>query len=155
MKNEISRLIKSGGILFDVDGNTTDEIYQNVIDLIKLPDSFDSKGIYNALCAREKIMSTAVGNGIAIPHSRTPIIKNPDDQRIYIAYLKNPIDMKAPDGIKVHTLFFVLTQNTQDHRNVLSALATVFRDVSFRKLLEAKTNEEEILNAIQQIELSD
>ena len=154
MNTIISKLIKKGGVFCDVEGNTTEEIYKNILNMMELPESFDSNGIYDALCAREKIMSTAVGNGIAIPHSRNPIIKDSDDQRICIAYLKNPIDMKAPDGIKVHTMFVVLTQNTQDHRNVLSALATLFMNVSFRRLLESKGDEERILNAIQEIELN-
>jgi len=154
MENEIdiSELIHRGGILKNVEGSTTSEIYKNIVQMIDLPDCMDREQVYNALCAREEILSTAVGNGIALPHARAPIMKDENDQRICVAYLKQPINMNAPDERFVHVMFVLLTQNPQDHLKVLSTLAGLFRDVSFRKALENNASEAELINLIREIE---
>ena len=67
MISDLTSLISKGGV-FTVEGSSTTEIYEKVCNLIKFPESITSDAVFNALCAREKIMSTAVGNGIALPH---------------------------------------------------------------------------------------
>ena len=111
---DLTSLISKGGV-FTVEGSSTTEIYEKVCKLIKFPESITSDAVFNALCAREKIMSTAVGNGIALPHASVPIIKEEEEQRVCVVYLKEPLDMNAPDEMKVHTMFVILTQNRQTH----------------------------------------
>mgnify|MGYP006385559443 FL=1 len=149
---DITELIHRGGVLKNVEGFSTKDIYHNIIQMIDLPDCMDREQVYNALCAREEILSTAVGNGIALPHARAPIMKDENDQRICVAYLKQPINMNAPDERFVHVMFVLLTQNPQDHLKVLSTLAGLFRDVSFRKALESNASEAELINLIREIE---
>ncbi|MCR4578834.1 MAG: PTS sugar transporter subunit IIA [Treponema sp.] len=143
MENEIdiAKLIHRGGVFKDVEGKTPQEIYEKVCKMIDLPDGMTSEQVYNALCAREEVLSTAVGNGIALPHARTPIMKEEKDQRICVVYLKNPIDMKAPDERAVFVLFVLLTHNSQVHLKVLSSLAGLFRSAEFRKALEEGADE--------------
>lgn len=148
----IADLIHKGGIYRDVEGTTPEEIYQNVSKMIQLPDGMTSEQIYNALCAREKVLSTAVGNGIALPHARSPIMKDEQDQRICVVYLKNPLDMKAPDERLVYVMFVLLTQNSQVHLQVLSGLAGLFRSLRFRKALESKVDEAELLSIIRELD---
>ena len=114
---DITELIHRGGVLKNVEGFSTKDIYHNIIQMIDLPDCMDREQVYNALCAREEILSTAVGNGIALPNARAPIMKDENDQRICVAYLKQPINMNAPDERFVHVMFVLLTQNPQDHLN--------------------------------------
>ena len=127
---DLASLISKGGV-FTVEGSSTTEIYEKVCKLIKFPESITSDAVFNALCAREKIMSTAVGNGIALPHASVPIIKEEEEQRVCVVYLKEPLDMNAPDEMKVHTMFVILTQNRQTHLQVLSRLVSLLRDTSF------------------------
>ena len=101
----ISELIHRGGIFRNVEGSNPKEVYAKVSKMIDLPDGMTSDQVYNALCAREDVLSTAVGNGIALPHARAPIMKNEEDQRICVVYLKEPIDMKAPDERNVFVMF--------------------------------------------------
>jgi PTS system nitrogen regulatory IIA component len=112
----------------------------------------NAESVYNALAAREHVLSTAVGNGIALPHARAPIMKSEDDQQICIVYLKNPIDMKAPDERRVFVMFVLLTFNSQSHLRILSSLVTLFRKPQFRKLLEKHAGEAELLNAIRELD---
>lgn len=146
---KIMELIHRGGIYKDVEGNTPDEVFSNFCKMMDLPDGIEREQVYNALCAREKVLSTAIGNGIALPHARSPIVKDENQQRICIVYLKNPINMNAPDERKVSTMFVLLTQNSQVHLKILSALAELIRALPFRKLLENQPSEEEIKELIK------
>lgn len=154
MENEVdvAKLIRRGGIFKDVEGSTPQEIYANVSKLMDLPEGLTPEIVSNALAAREEVLSTAVGNGIALPHCRAPIMKNDEDQRICVVYLKNPIDMKAPDERLVHVMFILLTTNSQVHLTILSSLASLFRSLRFRKALEDRADEAVISNLIREIE---
>lgn len=147
---DLASLISKGGV-FTVEGSSTTEIYEKVCNLIKFPESITSDAVFNALCAREKIMSTAVGNGIALPHASVPIIKEEDEQRVCVVYLKEPLDMNAPDEMKVHTMFVILTQNRQTHLQVLSRLVSLLRDTSFLKLLENQANGVDLIEKIREL----
>ena len=150
MISDLTSLISKGGV-FTVEGSSTTEIYEKVCKLIKFPESITSDAVFNALCAREKIMSTAVGNGIALPHASVPIIKEEDEQRVCVVYLKEPLDMNAPDEMKVHTMFVILTQNRQTHLQVLSRLVSLLRDTSFLKLLENQANGVDLIEKIKEL----
>ena len=147
---DLTSLISKGGV-FTVEGSSTTEIYEKVCNLIKFPESITSDAVFNALCAREKIMSTAVGNGIALPHASVPIIKEEEEQRVCVVYLKEPLDMNAPDEMKVHTMFVILTQNRQTHLQVLSRLVSLLRDTSFLKLLENQANGVDLIEKIREL----
>jgi PTS system nitrogen regulatory IIA component len=150
MITDLTSLISKGGV-FTVEGSSTTEIYEKVCKLIKFPESITSDAVFNALCAREKIMSTAVGNGIALPHASVPIIKEEEEQRVCVVYLKEPLDMNAPDEMKVHTMFVILTQNRQTHLQVLSRLVSLLRDTSFLKLLENQANGVDLIEKIREL----
>ena len=68
MENEttLAELIHRGGIFKNVEGSSPEEIYNNFSKMIDLPYGMTSEQLYNALCTREKVLSTAVGNGIAL-----------------------------------------------------------------------------------------
>lgn len=150
MISDLTSLISKGGV-FTVEGSSTTEIYEKVCNLIKFPESITSDAVFNALCAREKIMSTAVGNGIALPHASVPIIKEEEEQRVCVVYLKEPLNMNAPDEMKVHTMFVILTQNRQTHLQVLSRLVSLLRDTSFLKLLENQANGVDLIEKIREL----
>jgi PTS system nitrogen regulatory IIA component len=145
-------LIHRGGVFFDVEGTSPQEIYKNISEQIEKPEGVTSDLIYNALCAREQVLSTAVGNGIALPHARASIIKSEENQKICVVYLKNPIDMQAPDEREVFVMFVLLTSNSQVHLKVLTELAGLFRNLRFRKALESHAGEAEILSLIRELD---
>ncbi|MCR4735516.1 MAG: PTS sugar transporter subunit IIA [Treponema sp.] len=150
-KIDISKLIHRGGIFKDVKGDCPEDIYAQISKMIDLPDGMTAEQVYNALCAREQVLSTAVGNGIALPHARAPIMKNEEDQRICVVYLDKPLEMKAPDERPVTTMFILLTHNSQIHLKVLTSLAGLFRSPRFRKALELKSDEATLFNLIHEL----
>ena len=149
---DLVQLIHRGGVFKNVEGNTPQEIYAKVCKMIDLPEGMTSDFVYNALCAREEVLSTAVGNGIALPHARSPIMRNESEQRICVVYLKNPIDMKAPDEREVFVMFVLLAHNSQIHLKVLSSLAALFRDAKFKKALELRSDEAVLSSIIKELE---
>jgi len=151
MDVDISELIRKGGVYDNIEGSTPEEVYKNISKIIKLPQSLSQDAVYEALCYRERLMTTAVGNGIALPHARNPLLKLEDDQRIAVVYLKEPLNMKAPDGCKVFVMFVLFSQNSQTHLLVLSSLVELFKNSEFKKLLEAHTDEEGLIKAIKSL----
>ena len=149
---DLPLLIHRGGVFFDIEGSTPEEVYKVISEKIEKPEDITSETIYTALCAREQVLSTAVGNGIALPHARSAIIKSDDDQKICVVYLKNPIDMQATDEREVYVMFVLLTHNSQVHLKVLTELAGLFRNLRFRKALEAHAGEAELLSLIRELD---
>ena len=149
---DLAQLIHRGGVFKNVEGSTPQEIYAKVCKMIDLPDGMTSETVYNALCDREAVLSTAVGNGIALPHARAPIMRDASEQRICVVYLKNPIDMKAPDEREVFVMFVLLAHNSQIHLKVLSSLAALFRDPKFKKALEARADEATLSSIIKELD---
>lgn len=153
MNDEINiiDLIQKGTVLHNVEGSSPKEVYKNVVDKIEYPKGLTPENLYTELCQREDLMSTAVGNGIALPHSRYPILKNSDDQRIIVCYLKETLQMNAPDGRLVGVMFILLTSSPQFHLKVLSQLAFLFQNKDFRNTLDKKPNEAELIEAIKKV----
>lgn len=148
---DLAQLIHRGGVFKNVEGGTPQEIYAKVCKMIDLPDGMTSETVYKALCDREAVLSTAVGNGIALPHARAPIMRDASEQRICVVYLKNPIDMKAPDEREVFVMFVLLAHNSQIHLKVLSSLAALFRDAKFKKALELRSDEATLASIIKEL----
>lgn len=147
----IDKLIRKGGIVQNAPGKTLPEVYRNVLKDQEFPEGLTNSIVYKELIQREKMMGTGVGNGVAIPHPRYPLIKNDEDQRIIVVYLKNPISISSPDMRPVSTLFITLTSSSKNHLQVLSDLAFLIQKNTFREALEKHSSEDELLNTIHSI----
>lgn len=145
----IANLIRKGGVLSGVEGSTPEEVYKAVCNAVPLPEGINRDALCSALVEREKVLSTAVGSGIALPHTRVPLLKSVDDQEICVIYLKEPISMGSPDARNVFVMFLLLTANPQVHLEVLSTLVKLFRKPSFYSLLEKQAGADELIEAIE------
>ncbi len=146
---DLAELIERGGIVLDVEGFEPSEIYSKVCSLISIPTGLSPDELCGELCAREKVLSTAVGFGFALPHPRRPIVKNESESKIVVIYPKEKLDMKAPDSRLVYCMFLILSSSTQAHLQVLGKLANLFRNVEFRKVMENKPSVKEICDCIR------
>ena len=146
---DLCALIKKGGVYRDVEGTTVPEILSSVVSKMKLPEGLDPQVLLRELVEREKILSTAVGNGIALPHPHRKVIDDPSDKRIAVCFLKEPIDMQAPDSRKVYVYFILLTAASQEHLDILSGIANLAKNGGFKSLLETRPDEEALLDGIR------
>lgn len=147
----LAELIHRGGVYYDVSGSSPKEIYKNITSKITYPKGLTPEILYTELCQREELMSTGVGNGIALPHPRYPLLKNYEDQRIVVCYLKTPLTMSSPDSKPVSVMFILLTSSSQVHLKVLSQLAFLFQNSDFKKELESKPDESKLITAIKKV----
>jgi len=146
---DIIPLIRQGGVYYNVSGETVDAIFSDVASQVILPASVDRKNFCSGLCERERLMTTAIGNGIAIPHPRTPLVQNEGDERVYVCFLDKPFDFGAMDGKPVFILFVILSSGSSSHLKVLSRLSWLFQKDAFREALRKKPDTEELISVIK------
>jgi PTS system nitrogen regulatory IIA component len=108
--------------------------------------ALDANALLLSLQARERLGSTGLGSGIAIPHCR---LKNLDAVSGALVTLAEPIDFDAIDGAPVDILFVLLAPENamQQHLSALAALAELFNEGAFRQRLRNATNAEELFRA--------
>lgn len=105
-------------------------------------DELDADELFGALLARERLGSTGLGDGIAIPHCRFPTV---DRALGALVTLEQPVDYEAIDDQPVDLLFVLVVpeEATQEHLNILAALAERFSNPDFcRALRRARSNDE-------------
>lgn len=146
---QICSLIENGGLFYDVEGSSPQEVYKNVVENFTLPDYLNKEELLEELLTREKILSTAVGSGIAIPHPRRPMMQNDQDQKIFVCFLKNSLDMNAPDARKVFVMFFVLSSSSKTHLDVLSSLAKAIKYTEFKQILQTRPSAKDLIEAFK------
>lgn len=116
------------------------------------------RSVYDCLYARERLGSTGLGHGVALPHGRVASIPEGDDARqeptavTLGAFLKlrKPVDFDAPDGEKVDLIFGLIVpeESTQEHLEVLSELAQRFSDPSVRDALRAPIAPSDVIDVL-------
>jgi nitrogen PTS system EIIA component len=144
--------IKAGGIHYRIEGNDKKTALQKVVELIRLPDEVDRELLLQVLLAREALASTAIGEGIAIPHVRNPIVMHIQQPIVSLCFLEQPIDFDALDGKPVNCLFTLISPSVKAHLFLLSRLAFALRDSDFKNIIIHQGSREEILNAASKVE---
>ena len=127
---------------------------ENIAQFIcqELP-GFDANTLFGNLVARERLGSTGLGHGIAIPHCR---LKELDGVIGALVTLAQPIDFEAIDDKPVDILFVLIVpeQATQEHLNTLAALAELFNQSQFCERLRAADSAEQLYDAAVHYTLS-
>ena len=124
---------------------------KNVLELISQIASGISETsediIFQKLYEREKLGTTAFGNGIAIPHAR---IDNLSEARIIILMLETAIDFDSSDGKKVDLIISLLAPNNKNeiHIKILSKIAEMLDDEDYREKIRNCSNKTEIKSVI-------
>jgi PTS system nitrogen regulatory IIA component len=144
----ITELFAPHRFYYDVPGETFAEVLQAALDAFVLPPEADKELIYDLLVSREKLMTTAVGDGVAIPHLRVPVVVNMQRPALGVFFMRKPIDMDALDHKPVHTLFLLLSLSPKQHLDLLARLAFLFRQSEFVDLLRNRAKPEIILEWI-------
>ena len=124
--------LEAGGIFYQLEGNEKESALRSVVTAMKLPPEMDREFLLRVLLARETMASTGIGDGIAIPHVRNPIVLSVNRPAISLCFLKKPVDFGAIDGKPVHTLFTLVSPTVRIHLYLLSRLAFALRDPGFK-----------------------
>ncbi|NND59583.1 MAG: PTS transporter subunit EIIA [Gammaproteobacteria bacterium] len=108
--------------------------------------------VFDNLMQRERLGSTAIGHGIAIPHAR---IENLLQIRAGFVRLDEPVDFDAADGKPVHMMLGLLVPhgNEEQHLALLSTIATMLGDGQYRDSLESAADPDELYDLLTEVEL--
>ncbi len=122
------------------------------VSLLPLGAGADPEMLVEVMLAREAAGSTAVGDGIAIPHVRAPIVQHGVQPAIALCTLLQPVDFGARDGKPVHTLFLLATPTVNAHLTMLARLAAALHDTEFKSSVLRRAPASEILAHARRID---
>lgn len=141
--NIIANILKPDYVRLDVELQSKKRVFEQAGLLFEPVLGLSRRSIFEAFFARERLGSTGLGNGIAIPHGRVAGLKETVGAFVR---LKKPILFESPDNLPVDLLFLLLvsTESTEEHLQVLAALAEVLSKEDFRRHLRAAKTPDEV-----------
>jgi nitrogen PTS system EIIA component len=143
----LEEAIRMGGIHYRVSGADKNSVLSAVVGLMQLPPEVDRSHLLEVLLARESLGSTGIGDGIAIPHVRNPIVLHLPQPSITLCFLETPVPFDSMDGKPVHTLFTLVSPTVRSHLHLLSRLTFALRGSPLRDAIGSQASREAILEA--------
>lgn len=141
--SHISQLLPPENIVLDLEASSKKRVFEHAGLVFENNQGVARSAVFDSLFSREKLGSTGLGRGIAIPHGRIKGLKEACGAFIR---LTTPIPFDSPDGEPVSLLFVLLVpeQATEQHLQILSELAERFSDRSCREALSSAHDAEAI-----------
>lgn len=144
--------LQAGGIFYRLGGTDKESALRSVVEHMRLPDEADREFVLRVLLARERLQSTGIGDGIAIPHVRNPIVLHVSRPMIMLCFMDRAIDFDALDGRPVFALFSLISPTVRAHLRLLSRLAFALNDAGFKHAVLQQAARDEILGAARRVE---
>jgi PTS system nitrogen regulatory IIA component len=144
--------MERGGVFYDVAGDQRETVLRSAVELIPNIQPADYDILCDTLIEREKLASTGIGHGIALPHPRSNPGLALDMPQITTCFLSQAVDFEAIDDRPVSVLMVLLSRTTKQHVTMLSRLSFILRDSAFRKFLLSRPAQAEIFNALSDME---
>jgi len=146
--------LEAGGIFYRLGGHDRESVLHAVVEHLRLPDEVNRPFLLRVLLARELLAPTAIGEGIAVPHARNPIVLHVPRPTITLCFLERAVDFGALDGQDVRVVFTLLSPTTRAHLHLLARLAFALRSDGFRDVVLREGSREEILGEARRVESS-
>jgi PTS system nitrogen regulatory IIA component len=128
-----------------VEGHDRESALRAIVKRIPLASESDREFLFDVLLAREAIGSTGIGDGIAIPHVRSPVVLPANQPAVTLCFLAQPVDFQAIDDRPVHTFFSLVTLTIRSHLYLLSRLSAALQEPKFKQAVIDRASMEEIL----------
>ncbi len=148
----LAQSLSEGGIYYRVGGADKEAVLRSAVALMPIPEQVDREFLFQLLLARESLGSTAVGNGIAIPHVRSPVVMHVSRPMITLAFLDQPVEFGALDGKPAKILFTLLSPSVRAHLHMLARLSFALQQKEFAAIIQSQGSREEILLACEAID---
>ncbi len=148
----LSEALERGGIHYRVLGDDRESVLRSVVALLHLPEEVDREFLYSVFLARERLGSTGVGDGIALPHVRSPVVLHVTRPEVCLCFLERPVDFGAIDGKPVSILFALVSPTVRAHLQLLSRLTFLLQNQALRAVLQRQGNRDEIVAAFREAE---
>lgn len=137
--NRLASILSVAQVLVHVDATSKKRAFEEAGLLFENLHGLSRSLVTDSLFSRERLGSTGLGHGVAIPHGRIKGLKAP---MAAVLQLKQPIGFDAPDEQAVSLLIFLLVPEaaTQKHLEILSEIAEMLSDASLREKLATSAN---------------
>ena len=143
---KITDILSKESVIADLTADSKKNLLEELADLASKETNLDPRVILEALVERERLGSTGVGHGVALPHTRLLGL-----EKIFCAFVRtNPVDFEAVDGKLVDLVFLLLVpeESGADHLKALSCLSKLLRDETVTAALRKASNVDEIYQII-------
>tara|TARA_B100000029_G_C17550446_1_gene949914 strand:+ start:761 stop:1207 length:447 start_codon:yes stop_codon:yes gene_type:complete len=142
---KLNKFISIGSIYLDVDADSVKNVFKKISTLFSKNNKEKALTIVDKLNERERLGSTGVGNGIAIPHTKIPDLKK---TQVIFLKLKNSVDFSASDKKNVDIVFSIIApENSQsEHLLILSSISNFLKNKSYVKKLRELNESKKILS---------
>jgi PTS system nitrogen regulatory IIA component len=147
-----SRALEAGGICYQLQDSNKERALRSLVDVLPLPEGTDRQTLLHLFLAREALASTAIGDGIALPHVRGPIVLHVPCPLITLGFLAKPVDFGALDGKPVYVLFSLISPTVHTHLQLLSRLSFALHNAKFKEVVMRQASAAEILAEARQVE---
>jgi PTS system nitrogen regulatory IIA component len=144
--------LNAGGIFHDVPGATKEESLRAMTAVLPLPDGIDREYLLRLFLAREAATTTAIGEGIALPHVRNPIVLSVERPSVTLCFLEQPVNFGALDGKPVQAFFSLICPTMRSHLQTLSRLSFALHDAKFKDAILRRAPGAEILAEARRVE---
>lgn len=143
-------MLQTDRIILELKGQNKQEVLEELAKSLAFHyHLMNPQRVLDIVLAREKIASTAVGEGVAIPHGKMPGV-----DRILAVFGRSTqgIDFHSPDGCPTHLIFFLIApeDSVSDHLSALARISRLLKDAKLRARLLAGKNEQEIFSVIEE-----
>jgi PTS system nitrogen regulatory IIA component len=130
----LAKILSADNVVLDLEVSSKKRAFEQAGLIFENNCGIARSVVSDNLFARERLGSTGLGHGVAVPHGRIKGLKQP---LAAFVRLKEPIPFESPDGQPVKLLVFLLMPDnvTQQHLEILSEIAEIFSDEAFRNLL--------------------
>jgi PTS system nitrogen regulatory IIA component len=149
--NRLAAILPAQNVQVGVDATSKKRVFEHAGLLFENLHSIARAIVTDNLFARERLGSTGLGHGVAIPHGRIKGLKNP---LAAVLRLDRPIPFDAPDDEPVDLLIFLLVPEaaTQRHLEILSEIAEMLSDAGLRDRIKSESNPQQVHELITQWE---
>jgi PTS system nitrogen regulatory IIA component len=147
----ISALLSPQRIFLDTEISSKKKLLELIANIVADQTRLAEPLIYNNLLNRERLGSTGLGHGFAVPHAR---VEDLDKTIGCLFRLKEPVNFEAPDNQPVDLVFTIIIpqEATEEHLLILSSLARIFSQTDVCEAIRGATSRDEIVQIIESAE---
>lgn len=145
--NHLSRILPAGNVVLDMLATSKKRAFEQAGLLFENHHGLARSLVFDSLFARERLGSTALGQGVAVPHGR---VKGLEHAIAAFIRLAEPVNFDAPDGQPVTILLCLLVPEhaTQQHLDILAELAQLMSNKALREALSTETDQTKVFQML-------
>ncbi len=146
----LADLITEEQVCLDLSATDKIEIMKEMIEVLGNQEKItDKEGLLKVLQEREELETTGIGDGIALPHARTNIVK---ELMVVFGRSKKGVDFEALDDKPVFLLFLIVapTKDSSKVMRLLAGVCRILKNESFRQALLASENKQEVIRLFEE-----